>query len=464
MTTALTAPYTVTPPATLAAEAFAIAQGLAPDITSLPANLIGDMNATSAGSLSVAQQALVDLVNSVSPYTANAPILYQLGNVYGVQQGVGSNTSVYVTFSGTPGFVVNIGFTVSDGTYQYTVQDGGIVESGGVSAPLYCLATTAGSWAVEIGKVNQLITSVPLGVTLSCTNTTAGLPGAAAQSLQAYQAQVIQAGLATGQGMATYLKTQLQNVSGVQSNLVAVQQVTAPTAGWKVIVGNGDPYAVAQAIYTGLFNILDLVGANGFIGTGSISGTTLTITSVTAGTITLGCPIEGTGVAANTIVTALGSGTGGTGTYSVNNSQSVSSETLTSGGSTETVSIQDFPNTYTITFVIPLQQSVNVGINWTTIAGTNFVSNTVVASAVQPAIVNYINSLYVGQPISILEMQQVFQTATANIIPQANINKLTFAVQINGVNAPPDANGILIRGSSEGYFYTTTANITVTNS
>jgi len=360
--------------------------------------------------------------------------------------------------------VVNIGFTVSDGTYQYTVQDGGIVESGGVSAPLYCLATSAGSWAVPVGSVTQLITSVPSGVTLSCNNTTAGLPGASAQSLQAYQAQVIQAGLATGQGMATYLKTQLQNVSGVQSNLIAVQQVTTPTTGWKIIVGGGDPYAVAQAIYTGLFNILDLVGSNAFIGTGSISGTTMTISAVTAGTITLGCPITGTGVSANTIVTAFVSGTGGIGTYTVSVSQSVSSETLSSGGSAEIIAIQDFPDTYTIIFVVPLQQRVNVAIDWTTVAGTNFVSNTVVSAAVQPAMVNYINSLFVGQPISILEMQQVFQTATATIIPQANINKLTFAVQINGVNAPPDANGILIHGSSEGYFYTTTANITVTNS
>jgi len=163
-------------------------------------------------------------------------------------------------------------------------------------------------------------------------------------------------------------------------------------------------------------------------------------------------------------VTAFVSGTGGIGTYTVSVSQSVSSETLSSGGSAEIIAIQDFPDTYTIIFVVPLQQRVNVAIDWTTVAGTNFVSNTVVSAAVQPAMVNYINSLFVGQPISILEMQQVFQTATATIIPQANINKLTFAVQINGVNAPPDANGILIRGSSEGYFYTTTANITVTNS
>ena len=224
-TSTLTAPYTVTPPATLAAEAFAIAQELAPGITSLPANLIGDMNATSAGSLSVAQQALVDLVNSVSPYTANAPILYQLGNVYGVQQGVGSNTSVYVVFSGTPGFVISVGFTVSDGTYQYTVQDGGVVGSAGVSASLYCLATTAGSWAIPANSVTQIITSVPSGIALTCDNPTVGLPGASAQSLQAYQAQVIQAGQAVGTGMSTLLKTALQNVPGVQSNLLSIQQV-----------------------------------------------------------------------------------------------------------------------------------------------------------------------------------------------------------------------------------------------
>jgi len=457
-TSTLTAPYTVTPPATLAAEAFAIAQGLAPGITSLPANLIGDMNATSAGSLSVAQQALVDLVNSVSPYTANAPILYQLGNVYGVQQGVGSNTSVYVVFSGTPGFVINVGFTVSDGTYQYTVQDGGVVGSAGVSASLYCLATTAGSWAIPANSVTQIITSVPSGIALTCDNPTVGLPGASAQSLQAYQAQVIQAGQAVGTGMSTLLKTALQNVPGVQSNLLSIQQVSG---GWEVIVGGGDPYEVANAIYQSLFNINDLKGSQGFIGTGSISGTTLNISAVTSGTLAVGSVVAGTGVTFGTTITAFGSGSGGTGTYTVNKSQTTSSTTITTGGSTEIVSINDFPDTYNITFVVPVQQVVGITVTWNTIPGTNLISNNVVTSLIQPLIIEYINGIYVNQPISLLELQDIFQAAVSSILQPTSISRLTFALTIDGNTAAPESNNVVIYGNAEGYFYTQASNITV---
>lgn len=66
--------------------------------------------------------------------------------------------------------------------------------------------------------------------------------------------------------------------------------------------------------------------------TGSISGTTLTVSAVASGTVAVGQPYTGAGVTANTLITALGTGTGGTGTYTVNNSQTVGSETLTGGG------------------------------------------------------------------------------------------------------------------------------------
>ena len=106
----------------------ASATALSPSLTAnLPGSLIEDMASTAAGALVQQDQAFVDLVNSISPYSANSFILYQLGAVYGVQQGIGSNTSVYVTFTGLAGFVIPQGFTVSDGNYQYTVQDGGII-------------------------------------------------------------------------------------------------------------------------------------------------------------------------------------------------------------------------------------------------------------------------------------------------------------------------------------------------
>jgi hypothetical protein len=62
--------------------------------------------------------------------------------------------------------------------------------------------------------------------------------------------------------------------------------------------------------------------------TGDIAGTTLTVSAVSAGTIALGQIITGTGVTAFTYISALGSGTGGVGTYTVNTSQTVGSEAL----------------------------------------------------------------------------------------------------------------------------------------
>ena len=63
--------------------------------------------------------------------------------------------------------------------------------------------------------------------------------------------------------------------------------------------------------------------------TGSISTTTLTVSAVTSGRLGVGALITGTGVAAETYITALGTGTGGTGTYTIGVSQTVSSRSMT---------------------------------------------------------------------------------------------------------------------------------------
>ena len=63
---------------------------------------------------------------------------------------------------------------------------------------------------------------------------------------------------------------------------------------------------------------------------GSTSGTTLTVTGVSTGTIAIGQSLFGIDVLAETVITALGSGTGGTGTYTINRSQTVAARSLNS--------------------------------------------------------------------------------------------------------------------------------------
>ena len=73
-----------------------------------------------------------------------------------------------------------------------------------------------------------------------------------------------------------------------------------------------------------------------FSGTGSISGTTLTITGLPTGSLYIGAPIAGTNVniTNSPAITAFGTGTGGAGTYTIN---SAASQTAASGSITSDV-------------------------------------------------------------------------------------------------------------------------------
>jgi len=77
------------------------------------------------------------------------------------------------------------------------------------------------------------------------------------------------------------------------------------------------------------------IGPGGTIGavfTGSISGNILTVTSISSGAIALGMTLSGTGITNNTTIVAFQSGAGNNvneaGTYTLNNSQTVSSTTI----------------------------------------------------------------------------------------------------------------------------------------
>jgi len=67
--------------------------------------------------------------------------------------------------------------------------------------------------------------------------------------------------------------------------------------------------------------------------TGSMSTTTLTVTALLQGApIVIGMYVDGTSVTDGTYITAFGTGTGGTGTYTINQSVTASSTTMTAHG------------------------------------------------------------------------------------------------------------------------------------
>jgi hypothetical protein len=465
-----TIPIVLGPAGMIAATPAAVQQELLANIAatnpgytaSLPGTLIEDISSTDVAAILLCDSALVELVNSVTPYGANQFLLNQLGQIYGVQQGQDTNTSVYVVFSGSAGYIIPIGFTVSDGTNSYTVQSGGIIASNGESAPLYCLATTTGSWAVPANTVTTITTSVPSPAVLTCSNPQPGTPSPGAQSVESYRSQVLQAGLAASQGMPRYLKTLLSNISGVQPRLISVVQAAG---GWKVIVGGGDPYSVAYAIYSALFDITDLVGS---------------VISITAITQDIAAEVttdlnHGLTTGDTTTISGVAGMVGANGTWTVTvidektftiPYDSTMAPAYTSGGEltpnsrNQTVTINDYPNVYSVTFVVPPVQSVSISLTWNTIS-TNAVSASSMASVGAQALVNYINSISVGLPINLFELQNAFQIATASILPTNLLTRMVFAVSINGILTNPQAGTGIIEGDSESYFLTDLTQISI---
>jgi hypothetical protein len=412
----------------------------------------------------IVDQARVELVNSLTPYGANAFLLNQLGQIYGVPVGQESNTSVYEIFSGPVGFIIAVGFTVSDGSHQYTVQDGGVIGAGGTSSPLFCLATVPGSWAVPDNTVTGIITSVPSEVNLTVTNPEAGTPGGDAESESSYRAQVLQAGLAASQGMGRYLKTLLGNVAGVQRRLVAVKQIIG--GGWEVICGGGDPYEVAYAIYMSLFDISTLTGSTllvsnitkanpGIVTTvlnhGYSNGQVINIASVLGMTAVNNVPLTVTVITEKTF--SIGVDTSAYGNY-------ISGGVVTPNLRNVSVTLNDYPDTYLIPFVNPPQQDVSIVLTWNTTA-TNFVSEAAVAQLGAPALANYVNNVAVGMPLNLFEMESVFQVAIQSLLPASLLTRMVFAVSINGVGTSPESGTGIIEGDPESFFLTTSTNVVI---
>jgi hypothetical protein len=452
-----------TPPATLYT---ALINGVAatnPGYTAnLPASLVSDIAETDVGALVAIDQARVDAINSVTPAGANAFILAQLGAQFGIAQGKSANASVDVVFSGPAGYVFQPGFTVSDGTNQYALGDGGVIQTGGTTPQLTAVATNSGTFAIPANTVTQIVTSVPSAYAVTVNNPQAGTPATTAESVPTYRSRVMEAGVVASTGTPAYLKTLLYAITGVQQQLVSINQVTG---GWQVICGGGDAYSIANAILQGVPDIATLQGSQLAITTmsaanpvvittnlnhGYIAGQTVTVTGATPSAYNLTYTIAS--VTATTITTTTNGS--GFGAY-------VSGAKLTPNPRNVTVSLFQNPNTYSITFVNPPQQIVTVAATWNTTL-PSFTAGTSVNQLAAPAIQSYINSIYVGQPINLLEMTAVFQNAVASVIAAPNITTLQFVITINGVTVSPGAGTSIIEGDPESFFFCASTGVTVT--
>lgn len=448
------------PPTTILQNLLASVSATNPGYTAnLPGTLIEDISSTDVAAIVEMDSFRVELVNSITPFGANAFLLNQLGQIYGVAIAQSTTTSVNVVFSGPAGYIIAAGFLVTDGTFQYATQDSAIISAAsGTSLPVTAFGTITGSWAVLAGTVTQLVTSVPSGFNITVTNPSPGTPGVAAETESSYRTRVLQAGLAASQGMPRFLKTLVGNVPGVQQNLISVSQQVS--GGWEVIVGGGDTFQVGLAVFQAIgdpstivgsvMSITNITQANPAVVTtvlnhGYANGQIVTPFQVLGMHEINGVPLTVTVVDEKNFSTGLDT--------SVGFSPYISGGFLTPNLRNNYVSIIDYPDTYQIVYVSPPQQTVAIIVTWNTSA-VNFVGGAAVEQLGNPALVDYVNGIAVGQPMNLFELQTTFQTAIESVLSPALLTRMVFAVSINGVGTAPTGGTGIIAGDPESFFFT----------
>ncbi|WP_291969493.1 ubiquitin-activating E1 FCCH domain-containing protein [Candidatus Symbiopectobacterium sp.] len=441
----------------LRSQLVSIATTLSPGLTTdLPGSLIEDIVGTDVGALLVCDQIRVDLINSVGPLKANAFLLNLLAQQAGIagRKAQGS-TTVPVQFSGPAGFVIPQGFLVSDGTHTYSLNDATIIQVSGVSSPATCEATMPGMWAVPAGTVNQIISSLPSQISLSCTNPTEGIPGADPETVYEFRERVWQAQMATVQGYPGFIRQKLTDLENVQARLVSVVQ---DGNYWVVMCGGGDIYEMAGAIYKSAGDVSRLRGSSV-----NVTGITNANPGVVTTDITHGY--------SNGQVIRISGVKGMTGVNDVNltvhvispHSFSIGIDTTGSGAWTaggvvspnlrnNAVTVNDWPDDYIIPFVIPLQQHVTVTFDWAT-KSVNYLTDATVASLVSAPVIQYVNEIFAGKPLNINNLKDTFLQAVNSVLDMSLISTLTVTVTVNGIITWPDVGTNIISGDPYSYFH-----------
>lgn len=256
-----------------------------------------------------------------------------------VDSGTGDGVATTVTLAGDPGSKNNVAFFVGN-VYQQkstfdvsgtTLTPGGTIPNGVKweavwSAPL-AVGTPSDGTVTTVKLADNALAATTTGLAKMADGFFTATTGALAKFADGF----LSATTAGRAKMADLFVT----TAKIDANAVTLAKMArVGTAGQVLTSGGPSADPTYQTPYAGG------AGAETFTYcaiTAAISGTTLTVSAVAQGVLKVGSVIAGTGVTAGTTITALGTGTGGTGTYTVSASQTVASRAMTSNVHTFTI-------------------------------------------------------------------------------------------------------------------------------
>ena len=300
---------------------------------------------------------------SVDTSTSNATISFKTGDIITGTHSVGStNTTLTVTAdSSTSSVAVRSATSLATGTFtfstitvtrsvtvalNYNLAYAGSTFTGltsiwttALAVPLTTTTWAAGGFGAAAGAITATyvqatgyafaVTGVTTGHTVTITSFAGSDTNATRFSLAAAS------GLTTASvqgGVINIGSTTSTSYSGGQTNTAAVGTVAAIPAvaasGWKASLSSGMSDSTMASIKLDRLDTVYVptsaqISASSAAFTGYITGNVLTATAVSSGAISVGQVLVGDGVVSGTTITAVGTGTGAAGTYTVSVSNTI---------------------------------------------------------------------------------------------------------------------------------------------
>ncbi len=251
-------------------------------------------------------------------------------------QGFASETWAADTASFT-GYTIGTTLTVTAGT---NVHPGLLLTATGILDGTQITAYGTGTGGTGTYTINRTQTLFSAGTPGSFTG--AGTSAAGARWVHQYQPQGVKFNTTSRQNYITQVNAApgTTTVSGVTiptSPTTSISLGDAGISGDNILTSSSgatlyNRIGPASVVYqNSLTSISGVTGNDSATVTADISGTTMTVSAVSSGVLSVGQQVYGSGVAQLTRITALGTGTGGTGTYTVSISQTVASTTMVTG-------------------------------------------------------------------------------------------------------------------------------------
>ncbi len=343
----------------------------------------GQLASTLAAIIADCNAQFLQVVSQVDPRYAQGRMQDAIGQVYGLTRLPATSTTVSAPCLGAAGTVIPAGVPVAkDAVGNLYSTSGGTIPAGGTITLTFANAIAGATAFVGPLTIYQ---TTPGWDTIGVT-TFLGL-GQALESPQAFETRrqasvainssgnlsaIRAAVLASG---ASLTPSQTPSDAYVVENFTNAAQtiggMNVPANSIYVAVVGGNLAAIAQAIWSKK-DVGCGYAASAYF-TGSITGTVLTVTAVSSGTLAVGQEIAGTGIPTGVTIASLGTGTGGTGTYNLSSAGAgtIPSEAMNSATAiyVPDTSYAVPQPTYRVTFTVAISTPINVQV--TLAAGSN---------------------------------------------------------------------------------------------